>query len=112
MTTSDVLWNIPVNVRLQNGIEKSFQSVHDTLDFLENEWPSPRGAYHDAAVISCRKALNHQTPPAVSKELFLAACLEAGLAARNNMRPDNHHSSPTVHRGSHPDRVRRRARTW
>ncbi|NMN74205.1 hypothetical protein AF71_00060830 [Rhizobium sp. 57MFTsu3.2] len=38
MTTSDVLWNIPVNVRLQNGTEKSFQSVHDTLDFLENEW--------------------------------------------------------------------------
>jgi len=99
MTTSDVLWNIPVNVRLQNGIEKSFQSVHDTLDFLENEWPSPRGAYHDAAVISCRRALNHQTPPAVSKELFLAACLEAGLAARNNMRSDSHHSSPTVHRG-------------
>ncbi|SEH91868.1 Protein of unknown function [Rhizobium tibeticum] len=99
MPTPDVLWNTPVNVRLQNGAEKSFESIHDTLDFLENEWPKARGAYHDAAVISCRNALRRQTPPAVSKELFLAACLEAGLAVRGGKRRSNgERFSPTVHR--------------
>ncbi len=98
MPTSDVLWNSPVSVRLQNGTEKYFHSLHDTLDFLENEWPTPHGAYHDAAVVSCRNALRHQTPPAVSKELFLAACLEAGLVARDASRlRDNQNSKPSVH---------------
>jgi hypothetical protein len=58
MPTSDILWKSPVNVRLPNGTEKSFQSIHDTLDFLENDWPKVHGAYHDAAVASCRNALN------------------------------------------------------
>ena len=82
MPTPDILWATPITVRLQNGTEKSFQSIHDTLDFLENEWPSAHGAYHDAAVASCRNALRRETPPAVSKELFLAACMEAGYAVR------------------------------
>ncbi|EPE96940.1 DUF982 domain-containing protein [Rhizobium grahamii] len=82
MPTPDILWATPITVRLQNGTEKSFQSIHDTLDFLENEWPNAHGAYHDAAVASCRNALRRETPPAVSKELFLAACMEAGYAVR------------------------------
>ncbi|WP_431322222.1 DUF982 domain-containing protein [Rhizobium sp. YTU87027] len=99
MPTPDVLWNTPVHVRLQNGTEKSFESIHDTLDFLENEWPKAHGAYHDAAVVSCRNALRRQTPPAVSKELFLAACLEAGLAVRGgSRRPSGQRLTSTAHR--------------
>jgi len=99
MPTSDILWNSPVNVRLPNGTEKSFQSIHDTLDFLEDDWPKVHGAYHDAAVASCRNALNRQTPPAVSKELFLAACLEAGFTARSVIRRASGHGlSETAHR--------------
>lgn len=99
MPTSDILWSSPVNVRLPNGTEKSFQSIHDTLDFLENEWPKVHGAYHDAAVASCRNALGRQTPPAVSKELFLAACLEAGLAVRGgSRRASGQRLSETAHR--------------
>ncbi|MBZ9792045.1 DUF982 domain-containing protein [Rhizobium sp. 3T7] len=99
MPTPDILWNTPINVRLQNGTEKSFQSIHDTLDFLETEWPKAYGAYHDAAVASCRNALRRQTPPAVSKELFLAACLEAGFAVRGgNRRASGQRLSETAHR--------------
>jgi hypothetical protein len=99
MPTPDILWNTPVHVRLQNGTEKSFQSIHGALDFLENEWPKVHGAYHDAALASCRNALRRQTPPAVSKELFLAACLEAGFAVRGgSRRASGQRLSETVHR--------------
>jgi hypothetical protein len=96
MPTSDILWSIPVAIRLQNGTERSFLSLHDTLDFLENEWPRGAGAYHDAAVISCRNALNRQTPPAVAKELFAAACHEAGLTLRGGSREPGHQASSSI----------------
>lgn len=82
MTTRDVNWSKPVNVCFANGVERSFHSIHDTIDFLENEWPKRGGAYHDAAVVTCRSALNHETPPAVAREIFKTACLEAGLKVR------------------------------
>jgi hypothetical protein len=90
MPTSDVLWSTPVIIRLQNGTEKSFESVYDTLDFLEHEWPRAHGAYHDAAVVSCRRVLANYTPPAVAKELFLAACLEAGFTIQRKKPPNRH----------------------
>ncbi|MDP9813407.1 hypothetical protein J2W42_006281 [Rhizobium tibeticum] len=90
MPASDVLWSSPVIVRLQNGTEKSFESVYDTLDFLEHEWPRAHGAYHDAAVVSCRRVLGNYTPPAVAKELFLAACLEAGLTIQRKKLASRH----------------------
>ncbi|QFY61145.1 DUF982 domain-containing protein [Rhizobium grahamii] len=99
MPTPDILWNTPINVRLQNGTEKSLHSIHDALDLLENQWPKVHGAYHDAAVASCRNALKRQTPPAVSKELFLAACLEAGFAVRGGPRRASvQRFSETAHR--------------
>jgi len=74
-------------------------SFHDALDFLESEWPKVHGAYHDAALASCRNALRRQTPPAVTKELFLAACLEAGIAIRGgSRRASGQRLSETVHR--------------
>ncbi|MDM9629073.1 DUF982 domain-containing protein [Rhizobium sp. S152] len=83
----DILWTHSVIVRLQNGTEKSFASIHDTIDFLENEWPTQRGDYYDAALVSCRHALARQTPPAVSRELFSSACLEAGFVIRGGIFP-------------------------
>lgn len=94
MPTLDISWSNPVIVRLQNGSEKSFTSIHDTLDFLENEWPQAHGAYHDAALASCKNALSRQTPPAVSRELFTAACIEAGLAIRDSRRTPLGYSVP------------------
>lgn len=39
--TTDVLWPNAITVRFQNGTERSFRSIYDTLDFLECEWPTP-----------------------------------------------------------------------
>ncbi|MBW9116916.1 DUF982 domain-containing protein [Rhizobium cauense] len=89
MSTFDRYWPIPIVVRLQNGSERTFRSIHDTLDFLEHEWPKASGAYHEAAVIGCRSVLGRSGSAATSKELFVSACLEAGLAIRTaaNSRP-------------------------
>ncbi|TGR35837.1 DUF982 domain-containing protein, partial [bacterium M00.F.Ca.ET.199.01.1.1] len=39
MNSPEVLFRAPVRVRMQCGLERSFLSVYDALDFLENEWP-------------------------------------------------------------------------
>lgn len=76
--TTDVLWPNAITVRFQNGTERSFRSIYDTLDFLECEWPT-HGASHSAAVASCRNALRRKTPTAASRKFFVAACREAKL---------------------------------
>ena len=40
MQIVETYWRNPISVRLQNGLEHTFHSVQDTLDFLENEWPT------------------------------------------------------------------------
>lgn len=72
-------WQSPLTVRFQCGLERTFSSVYEALDFLENEWPVRRGARYGLAVKLCRRALNRAVPAAVAREAFVAACLEAGL---------------------------------
>lgn len=79
MTPRDVPWNHPLRATLRCGLERTFSSVYDALDFLENEWPLRHGERHDRAVSSCRRALKRMTPAAVAREAFVAACLEAGM---------------------------------
>ncbi|MFN7093282.1 MAG: DUF982 domain-containing protein [Allorhizobium sp.] len=75
----DMPWRVPVNVRLQCGLEKTFLSVHDALDFLENEWPLRRGERYERALRKCRGALRRFVPLEVAREAFIAACFEAGM---------------------------------
>ncbi|MCV9963079.1 DUF982 domain-containing protein [Pararhizobium sp. BT-229] len=81
MTIRDIPWNHPLKVRLQNGLERTFTSVYEALDFLESEWLLKKGERYERAVSSCRRALNRMTPVAVAREAFVAACLEAGMPA-------------------------------
>ena len=81
MPNSAIPWAYPLKVRLQNGLERIFPTVNEALDFLEHEWPLRRGERYQRAVKACRGALNRATPPAVARETFIAACLEAGMPA-------------------------------
>lgn len=76
---ADVYFSVPLHVSLPNGVTRSFESLHDTVDFLENEWPLRHGARYKRACEKCRAALYRMTPVAVAREAFVAACLEAGL---------------------------------
>lgn len=95
MTIRDIPWDVPFDVRLQNGSERRFRSVGEALDFLQNEWPLKRGERYQRAVSVCQRALNNMVPAAVARDSFIAACLEAGLAAPL--------SGPTYY-GSHTDK--------
>ena len=79
MNTLDLPWRAPVKVHLQCGLERTFVSVYDALDFLENEWPLRRGERYGRAVRRCRGALARITPVEMAREAFIAACLEAGM---------------------------------
>ena len=79
MNIPDLPWRAPVRVRLQCGLERTFLSVHDAPDFLENEWPLRRGERYDRALRRCRGALTRMVPTEMAREAFIAACLEAGM---------------------------------
>jgi hypothetical protein len=72
-------WQKPVVVRLQNGLEHTFLSIEDSLDFLENEWPIRNGRHQDRAIDLCRSVLNRMASSEVAREAFIAACMEAGM---------------------------------
>ncbi|NWJ27472.1 DUF982 domain-containing protein [Rhizobium sp. RM] len=79
MNSQDVLFRVPVRVRLQCGLERTFLSVYDALDLLEHEWPLRHGGRYKRAVETCRGALSWLVPSEVAREAFIAACLEAGM---------------------------------
>ena len=81
MYTLEMPWSVPVSIRLQSGVERSFSSVYDALDFLQNEWPTRHGYRYERAIQQCGEALRRTLPSAVAREAFIAACLEAGMSA-------------------------------
>jgi hypothetical protein len=76
---AEIYFSVPVSVRFLNGLNRTFNGLHDTLDFLEHEWPLRHGERYRLACEKCRAALSRQTPVAIAREAFVAACLEAGL---------------------------------
>lgn len=84
----DVYWTVPLKVIMQNGLPRTFDSIYEALDFLEEEWPIKHGDEHWRAICECRSALNRQTSSAAAREAFLSACVEAALPA---VRADRTH---------------------
>ncbi|WP_426131293.1 DUF982 domain-containing protein [Pararhizobium sp. PWRC1-1] len=82
MSRRDIPWSHRLDVTLRAGMDRTFRSVYEALDFLENEWPLKSGEYYDRAVLACRQALNGLAPSETAREAFIAACLEAGMPAR------------------------------
>ena len=93
---AEVYFSIPLSVRFPNGLSRVFESLHDTVDFLENEWPLRHGERYKRACKQCRAAMLKQTPVAVAREAFIAACLEAGLPVHATP-PVSNRSSPPPH---------------
>ena len=79
---ADLFFSIPLNVNLPSGQSRTFDSVTDALDFLENTWPLRHGERHKRACENCRAALLRKTPAAVAREAFIAACLEASMSVQ------------------------------
>jgi hypothetical protein len=79
MPLNDVPWTLPVTIRLQCGLERTFKGAYEALDFLENEWPLRRGERHEQAMETCLGALKGTIPALTARDAFVAACLEAGM---------------------------------
>src|SRR5260221_14156448 len=58
----------------------TFVGAYDALDFLQYEWPLRHGELYGRAIKTCCGALGGATPLVVSREAFVAACREAGMA--------------------------------
>ena len=56
MSRRDIPWSQPLEVTLRAGMDRTFGSVYEALDFLENEWPLQDGECYDRAVLACREA--------------------------------------------------------
>ncbi|UVC11163.1 DUF982 domain-containing protein [Rhizobium sp. TH2] len=42
MDRDDTFWTKPLTMRLQTGFARTFHSVDEAIDFMENEWPTRR----------------------------------------------------------------------
>ena len=91
---ADAYFHVPLTVSFPSGLKRTFESLNDTVDFLENEWPLRRGERYQRACKKCRAALLKQTPVAVAREAFVAACLEAGFAVQA-LPPSWHRTGPS-----------------
>lgn len=79
MKIVETLFRTPISVCLQNGLEHTFQSVEDALDFLESEWATRHGTHYRRAVDLCRAALNRVAASETAREAFIAACIEGDI---------------------------------
>ncbi|WP_072375981.1 DUF982 domain-containing protein [Rhizobium tibeticum] len=96
MSKRDIPWSNPLKVTISAGMDRTFASVFDALDYLENEWPRKRGDRYDRAVLACRRGVNGLASAEVAREAFIAACLESGLPAVTAAPP------PLYRRSGHP----------
>jgi hypothetical protein len=81
-------WRKPIRVRLHNGLEHTFLCVEDTIDFLENEWPTKSGEHYRRATQLCRAALDRTASVDVACEAMISACLEANFNLVVNVQPE------------------------
>ncbi|MET3612149.1 hypothetical protein ABID16_000454 [Rhizobium aquaticum] len=66
-------------VTFANGAVRQFDCVHDALDCLQHEWPSPRGKRHQKATEVLASALARLAPVDEARNAFVSACVEAGI---------------------------------
>lgn len=88
MLLVSVRWTTPVLVTFANGAVRQFDCVHDALDCLQHEWPSPRGRRHDKAVEVLGAALARLAPVEEARKAFVSACVEAGILAPQAARKE------------------------
>lgn len=79
MMLNSVRWLAPVMVSFLPRAERQFDCVHDALDYLEHEWPTPGGRHHTRARQLLRLALARQISAEEAREAFVAACIEANV---------------------------------
>ena len=79
MRVIETFWDKPITVRLQNGLQHTFHSLEESIDFLENEWPVRYGDHHRRALDLCRAAASRLVAKEAAREAFIAACLEANM---------------------------------
>ncbi|CAN7155391.1 DUF982 domain-containing protein [Rhizobium sp. LjRoot254] len=79
MQVIETFWRKPITVRLQNGLQHTFHSLEDTIDFLEKEWPVKFGVHHRRALDLCRAAAKRMVATEAAREALISACLEANM---------------------------------
>lgn len=79
MLLVSVRWTTPVLVTFANGAVRQFDCVHDALDCLQHEWPSPRGKRHEKAIAVLGAALARLATLEEARTAFVSACVESGI---------------------------------
>jgi hypothetical protein len=90
MKLVELHWSTPVRVRLQDGLERTFSSVNDAVDFLENEWPMRNGSHYEQALTLCRSAEQRRASPEIARDAFIGACIAASIAIRPTLAGQRH----------------------
>lgn len=79
LKSGDVRWVSPVRVQIGYGFPETIQGPRDAITYLDFRWPAIDGEHRRNAKTICTEALNDRVPPAVAREAFLRACIEAKM---------------------------------
>jgi hypothetical protein len=80
-TTSTVVWQAPVRVRVGNGLAETVRGPEEALHYLSYRWPRAEGAGYDTARLTCLRALQKRVECAKAREAFIVAAKEARMLA-------------------------------
>jgi hypothetical protein len=75
------LWDVPVFVRIGNGLVETIDGPEEALAYLDGRWPAERGPCYVRAKEACRTALEFYCSLQKSREAFHSAAAEAKLLA-------------------------------
>lgn len=74
--SADFRWLTPVYVRIGFERAETIRTAKEARSFLFHRWPTSRGpAYRRALMVCAADNSNHE--PAMSREAFIEACIEA-----------------------------------
>ncbi|MDM9629555.1 DUF982 domain-containing protein [Rhizobium sp. S152] len=76
-----ILWEVPVFVRIGNGVRETIDGPREALDYMLNRWPAERGQEYENAKSACRLAIQHYGSLEDARAHFVAAAGEAKIAA-------------------------------
>jgi hypothetical protein len=73
------LWEIPVYLKIGDGVSETIDSPDEALIYLETRWPAERGPSYERAKSACKLAADGYFSLVDAREAFVTAAIAASI---------------------------------
>jgi len=77
----EIEWERPVTIRFSYGAAEEISGPREALEYLDNGWPGDEGLLYSIARRACQEALGCRSAPALARQAFISAAIEADILA-------------------------------